>query len=191
MRKLTTVFVMAALAGALAAGCAATGGPGTSPPPPGTTSPAGSATESTGDVTDEERAGDPPAGGPAAEIADGRHPGYIRSLDVGSANLTFDLVVFLTGKAADAEYLKRNPSADPDYLPINGYLIVNDNPKLRTLALAATVTVTLLAYDGGSPDPVVSTTGELGKRLKSDPDGMYWLTVKDGEVVRIEQQFFP
>ena len=177
-------------AGPSAAGNGQTSGPagalGDAPADP-SLSPSTSAT-SVGDAgvgADDGLSGD--------ELADGRHPGYIAAIEppspgvVGHGAIDFDLAVFLTGDAAKAEQKKRHP--DNPEVP-NDYLIINDNPKLRTLALNKDVAVKLLPASG-DPTPVTRPLSELVKVVNSYAEYLYWVTVTDGLVTRIEAQWLP
>ena len=135
---------------------------------------------------------------PEAELADGRHFGYIKSVDLAPspATLTFDLAYLLTGDEANAEAAKRGYPTPVD----NDYFIVNDNPKLRTLPLAEDVELRLLDW-GQCCDTFFS--GDLRRFAasfdrKKYPAGnykgtfsAYELTVRDGLVVAVDEHFFP
>jgi len=69
-------------------------------------------------------------------------------------------------------------------------LIINDNPKLRTLALNIDVAVKLLPASG-DPTPVTRPLSELVKVVNSYAEYLYWVTVTDGLVTRIEAQWLP
>jgi hypothetical protein len=117
-------------------------------------------------------------------IADGRHPVIVKSVDAAKSEMTFDLIVFLTGDEAKAEFKKRFPSEDG---PPNDYFTVNDNPKLRTVQIASGATVKLL--DEANPtDPAVATLDQLAANAA---DRLCWITVASGSIVAIEEQFVP
>jgi hypothetical protein len=136
---------------------------------------------------------DVPASPPV--LADGRHAAYLTGLDVGKRTLTFDKIDFLTGEAAKKAYLKENPGETDG--PPNDYMIVNDNPLLRTLPIADAATITIVDLTSGALKSKETTLGALpayfasekgGKQLWHDP---FWLTVKRGQITRIEEQFLP
>jgi hypothetical protein len=145
----------------------------------------------------------PPPEGPADPeepvIDDGRHPAYLVALDVGGRSVTVDVIQFLTGDAAIAAYEEDVPE-DPDLGPPNDYWIRNVSSQLRTLPIAsgATVAVVRLGEPSGA-EPVPWTLEGLPAHLARDvelPAGRlawnpYWLTVDDGEVVAIEEQYLP
>ena len=140
----------------------------------------------------------PPATSPVGEpvLEDGRHPVYLTGLDVAGAAVEFDLIQFLTGDAAIAAWDQAHPD-DPGGPP-NDYFIVNDNPRLRELPVAATVQVTVLDWDGGFTPQVVAFA-DLPTQLASDlvpgDDRLwpnpFWLTVEDETITAIEEQYIP
>lgn len=139
-----------------------------------------------------------PSGTPAAAPAleDGRHFGYIRSVDPGAMTLRFDLARFLTGEEANAAAAENG-----DEVPVpNDYYIVNDERRLRTLPIDPGAEI--LVIDWNRCCELVP--GELAPFLDAfkirDPpwDAMYqgrrapyWITVRGGAVVRIEVQYLP
>ena len=126
-------------------------------------------------------------GGPsAAVLADGRHAGYLTGLDLTARTVSFDKIDFLTGDAAKKEWKKQNPAAGEDGPP-NDYMIVNNNPLLRTLPLAGSVDVRIADLTTGLVMKK-STLAALPKQRSTSP---YWLTVTDGQVTAIEEQYVP
>jgi hypothetical protein len=164
-----TVGATAATGGTGAAGATATG-------PTNATGPTGSPTASV-----------------APELEDGRHFGFVRSVDPAELEMVFDLAYFLQGGEANEAAAERG-----DEVPVpNDYYIINDNPRLRSLVLASDVSLDLLdwnrccdelfegdleafatAFDRGEPF-------ESGGFIYQGPASPYWLTVRDGEVVRV------
>ena len=138
----------------------------------------------------------PAAAKDPAVLADGRHAAYLTHLDVDRRALVFDKIDFLTGAAAKKEYRKQNP-AETDGPP-DDYLIVNNNPLVRTLPIApgATVLIVDLSGDNGVATkkttlaalPAYFATNKDGKYLWYDP---FWLTVKNGRITGLEEQFLP
>lgn len=179
--EVTSGDMTATASPSVSAPASATGAPSTTitPTPPPTPSP--SPTPSTSPV-----------------LEDGRHFGYIRSIDVASdpAMLVFDLAYFLTGEEANREAAERG-----DEVPVpNDYYIVNDNPRLRTVPIAPDARV--FTVEPGCCDLV---RGDLARFAAAfDEPGptdftvqyrggssQYWLTVSGGEAVKIEEQFLP
>jgi hypothetical protein len=148
--------------------------------------------------TDSTRPADD--GEPSAEpvIEDGRHPVFLVALDVAARSVTFDVIQFLTGDAAKAAYEEDVPE-DPDVGPPNDYWIRNVSPRLRTLPLASDVTVTVVRLgEPSGADAVPWTLDELPDHLASQSGAddrlgwnPYWLTVEDGVVVAIDEQYLP
>jgi hypothetical protein len=137
---------------------------------------------------------DPPAAPvEATDLEDGRHPAYITALDVDAGTVEVDVIQFLTGEEARVAY--EQETGDPGGPP-NDYYIKNENSRLRTLPVAADVRVTVV--DPGA-DSRPSTFGDLpalfatrfvpdGGRLTSNP---FWLTLEDGTVTAMEEQYLP
>jgi hypothetical protein len=134
---------------------------------------------------------------PKPPLEDGRHFGYIRSVDVETSpdTLVFDLAYFYTGDDANREAAERGYPTPVD----NDVFIVNENPRLRTLVLAADVEIHRFDWRHccerfldvsperfaslfGRPKPGVYPRGEYSS---------YWLTIAGGRVVKIDEQFRP
>jgi len=137
---------------------------------------------------------------PAAPVlADGRSAAYLTGLDAAEKTTTFDLIEFLTGDAAKAEWKKEHPE-QPDG-PDNDYMIINNNKKLRTLPVDPKAKCVVLATLG-STDTKTITFAALPAFLKQRDKGIavtppqisalpFWLTVKHGTVTAFEEQFLP
>jgi hypothetical protein len=136
---------------------------------------------------------------PGASLEDGRHFGYVRAVDADAGTIEFDLAYLLSGKEADRAY--QEATGNTGHVP-NDYFIVNDNPMLRTLVLAPDVRLRLLDwnhccetfFDGdlalfaeaiGQQTDV--TDGDLIYRGQSQ----WWITVENGVVTEIEEQYSP
>jgi hypothetical protein len=154
-----------------------------SPEPTGTESPKPSESES-------------PSEAPAPELEDGRHFGFIRSVDVAAQTMRFDLAYFLTGDEANQAAAEHG-----DEVPVpNDYYIVNDNPKLRTLAISPAVDVWVIDWQDccelvqGEVQPFMdafATKHHAWDALYQGSEAPYWVTVENGAVVKIEVQFLP
>jgi hypothetical protein len=145
-----------------------------------------------GPKTDGTSSGAPSA---SAALADGRHAAYLTNLNVEKKTLAFDKIDFLTGEAATKEYIKENPGQTEG--PDNDYLIINNNPLLRTLPIADSATILIVDMTGGGVAAKKTTLAALpayfapekgSKILWHDP---FWLTVKAGQITKIEEQFLP
>ena len=133
-----------------------------------------------------------------AALPDGRHFGFIKSVDLNSSpsTMVFDLAYFLTGDEANAAAAKRG-----DEVPVpNDYYIVNDNPKLRTLQVSPNADIELVDWKECC-DKVFKPNWQKFQdsfALDEAPAGRYkgkfthyWVTVNRGEVVQIQEQFVP
>lgn len=135
---------------------------------------------------------DPPT--PEPVIEDGKHFVFVKKGKVGDpATLTFDLAILLTGKEAE------QAAADAgDEVPVpNDVYIINDNPKLRTVALAPTAKILLLKWSQCC-DVVVSVDFETFAGYLTAPTedfhgtlSPYWLRVQGGQIVKVQEQYLP
>ncbi len=135
---------------------------------------------------------------PGALLEDGRHFGYVRSVDADAGTIEFDLAYFLSGKEANDAY---HAAGGTGPVP-NDHFVVNDNPMLRTLTLAPDVRLRLLDwnhccetfFDGdlslfaqAIAQQADVTDGDLIYRGQSQ----WWITVENGFVTEIEEQYSP
>jgi len=131
-----------------------------------------------------------PASPPPDGLADGRSASYLKTINVSKHTVTFDLIQLLFGKDAAAVWVKTHPS-EPDGPP-EGYLLINDNPKLRTMALAPDVIVRVIDLNSADPSVVhpiklADLPGHLaGERNAPLP---YWLTVANGQITSIQEEY--
>jgi hypothetical protein len=186
MTRLPLVLV-AALAVTLV-GCSkpASGPAAEQPPTPTSAAPAPTTPPAT--PTGEEQ-----IGGATVVLADGRHPVFITSVDAGKRTMRFDLVVFLTGEKAKEEWAKRHPGEEG---PMNDYMIVNDNPRLRTLPVAADARIQIIDPENYDPTTLLEVDltklrDEVKKFGGGGNAGPFWITVKAERITRVEQQFIP
>jgi hypothetical protein len=132
--------------------------------------------------------------GPA--LPDGKHFGHLYA--VGAAQrpprLVIDIEQWFTDQAAVDAAIEDGVTVDPG---INGYYIRNANPRWRTIEVAPAATVSLTTYPYADPsNPTIVSLKKFGQ-LFSSPDGRllqyspYWITVDDGRIVSIEEQFIP
>jgi hypothetical protein len=124
----------------------------------------------------------------------GRNFAYAKQADGPGRTLTLDLAYYYTGQEA-ADQAKAHGDESP---PPNGYYIVNDNPKLRTVPVSSGVVVRYIpenrccALKAGTWDGFAAAVD--GSPAAGYPNMDYtpwWVTVVDGEIVRIQQQFLP
>ncbi|QHW31327.1 hypothetical protein GZH47_10970 [Paenibacillus rhizovicinus] len=120
----------------------------------------------------------------------------------GRETLQADPIQWFEGKAADEEFLKDEPDSGLDGAP-DGYYIVNDDQKLETLEIDPHAAVYMQIYD--RTGSLVNVTTEWNQSVSLEKfkaiyrnnaivdvsEYPYHLTLKDGKVVRIVQQFVP
>jgi hypothetical protein len=124
-------------------------------------------------------------------LADGRHPVYVKTVDPDRGTITFDLIQFFTGEAATKAAAEDGAESPPP----NDYYIRNVNARLRTLPVAsdAPITVNVLAAQssGSSTKDVSVTLEELAGYFPNNGTAPFWITVAQGQVAKIAQQFLP
>jgi hypothetical protein len=136
---------------------------------------------------------------PGASLEDGRHFGYLRSVDADARTIEFDLAYFLSGKEADQAY--QEATGNTGHVP-NDYFVVNDNPMLRTLLLAPDVRLRLLDWNhccetffDGDLAPFAEAIGEQTDVTDGDliyrGQSQWWITIENGVVTEIEEQYSP
>lgn len=122
---------------------------------------------------------------------------FLIAVDPKASTVKFDVVQFLTGAQADEAYRRDHPGGDS--AAPNGYYIVNANPLLRTLPVRAGAVVVVLVPPLGGTDTKTITLAELpgyfasmsgnwGTHLWPNP---FWLTVRNGAIVALQEQFLP
>ena len=135
-----------------------------------------------------------PPGGESPVLEDGQHFVYVTSasrLEDGTSEVEFDLAYFYVGERAEQEAAEREDEAP------NGYYIVNENARLRTLPLAQDVEVAYIPVDAccdlqpGNVDAWLEAVLETNPTDYSGTDVPWWFTVEGGEITRIEQQYLP
>lgn len=131
-----------------------------------------------------------------AEVAKSREFAFVTAVQAGSnPAITVDHARFLSGTEAAAA-----ARAAGDEVPPNDYYITNSNPGLRSLPVKAGIKVKLLSRPDGSMDVDGyaatfatwaghwTTPTEGNSAIRSGP---YWLTITDGTVTAIEEQYLP
>jgi hypothetical protein len=124
---------------------------------------------------------------PAAELQDGRHFGLIKSVDLQASpgSLVFDAADLLSGEAANQYAAARGWE-----VPVaNDSLVANDDPTLRPLQIAPDAEILLMDWDRCC-EPVRADRDQLAAADVTHAWG-YWVTLQDGVVVKIEEQFHP
>lgn len=131
---------------------------------------------------------------------------YIHSLENhnGQTTLTGDEIEWYEGAAADAIFAQREPesAAEIGGAP-DGYYIVNDSDTLTTYTVAPDAKVTMQIYDHTGKLEDLDTNWnesltlekfihEFAKTDVFDLSGSpYHITIKDGQIVSIVQQYTP
>jgi hypothetical protein len=153
-------------------------------------------------ATDEPSVGptETPSGSPEPSesespiLEDGHHFAFVKKalyLPDGSTRVRFDLAYFLTGEEG------QQAAEDHDDEFVNGYYIVNDNPRLRTLPLADEVEVAYVPTDQCcelQPGNIDAWLESINETNQTDYDGTsvpWWFTVEGGEITKIDQQWLP
>jgi hypothetical protein len=129
-----------------------------------------------------------------AVLADGRHPVFFTGFDVAGSTVEFDLVQYLTGDEAHAYAEAHEDEYGDDYYD---QYVVNENPRLRTLPVAGDVEITVLQTAESTNSPHAITFRELPGYVGPDQGfatphlgaNVFWLTVRDGSVVAIDEQY--
>ena len=168
--------------------------------PPVTTVPP---TSEAASPTPTQTASPTPSAIPTAEPAgdtlpDGQY--FVQLTDIqggeeGPLQLQYDLAFFLTGEDANQAAADRGLET-----PVpNDYLIVNDNPKLRLTPLEGVYSVKYIPEGSGLSTPVkaheAQFLGWMGETVQTDfppkDTSWWWITIENGSVTKIEQQYLP
>lgn len=125
-----------------------------------------------------------------------RQPAIVTSTRAAAAirYLTVDYIQFLTGAEAERAAAARGDEVT------NDYYIINDNPRLREFPVREGLRVRVVVRD--DPDePVVPEGYDLaladwltaitGPRSDFFLANFYWITITDGTITGIEQQYLP
>jgi hypothetical protein len=170
---------------------AASVSPGATPRPTHTRSPSPTTT-----VTPSPSPSSSPE--PADALPDGRHFVYVKKVEEneGASSLTFDLAEFLTDEDANAAAAAHGDEVPPP----NGYYIVNDTSRLRTIPIDPDVAIRYYPSTGpaccthqpGTLDGFAAAANETAMTdyppMKYAP---WWITLQDGVIVSITQQYIP
>ncbi|MBP3966487.1 hypothetical protein [Paenibacillus lignilyticus] len=129
---------------------------------------------------------------------------YINGMDKqgGKLLLQTDEIQWFEGEAADEAFVMEEPDSGLDKAP-DGYYIVNDDETLKTLEVDPHAAVIMQIYD--RTGSLVNASTEWNQAISLDKfeavyhaDGLvtvsdypYHLTIKNGKVTRIVQQFIP
>jgi hypothetical protein len=136
---------------------------------------------------------------PATSSAE--HFGYIRSVSTAgpAATLAFDEAEFLTGDAAQKAAEEDGVVAPGESVP-NDYYVRNRDKTTMTLRIASDAKITAKRCSlcrHGRPGELGAFLAAFGKRRQTYADpyrgkySQYWLTIEDGEVLAIDEQYLP
>ena len=182
IRAIATALLIASLA---VAGCARSqpdqSASPTSGQPAATPAPATKAPARAGGTTDSQ----------PAVLVDGRHPVIIKTVDPDRRTITFDLIQLYWGDDATTEAAKDHQESPPP----NDYYIRNVNPRLRTMSVWADAPITCntltAGYTGSATKNVRLPLDRLAIGLPHDGGGLFWITVRHDQVVKIAEQYVP
>ena len=118
-------------------------------------------------------------------LADGRHPVLLKAIDAGRGTVTFDLVQFFRDEEATREAAKDHQESPP---PNDSYMR-NVNPRLRTLPVGAGASITANQLAGSNQDIPV-TLAKLSSLTRAG-SGVFWITVRGGQIVQVAEQWSP
>jgi len=119
----------------------------------------------------------------------------IQGGEEGPLQLQYDLAYFLTGEEANQAAADRGLET-----PVpNDYFIVNDNPKLRLTPLEGVYSVKYIPEGSGLSTPVkaheAQFLGWMGETVQTDfppkDTSWWWITIQNGSVTKIQQQYLP
>jgi hypothetical protein len=124
-------------------------------------------------------------------LADGRYPVRLKRVHVARRTITVDVVQFFTGEAANRAAAEDGQQEIP--VP-NDYYIRNVSNRLRTLQLASAADVALsrnTLHNGVGGDPLPVTLAKLAAYAPRFGSGVFWITVTDAKVQRLEELYLP
>jgi hypothetical protein len=143
----------------------------------------------------------PAAKGPATDtdatpsqpvvLVDGRYPVIIKTVDPDRRRITVDLIQFYWGDDATREAANDHQESPPP----NDYYIRNATPRLRTLPVRSDATITCntltAGYTGSATKNVRVPIERLAIVLPRGGGGVFWITVRHDQVVKIAEQYVP
>jgi hypothetical protein len=120
-------------------------------------------------------------------LIDGYHFGFIRGGN--ETSVTFDPADFLTGDFAYLVAVREGAIKKGDAVP-NDYYLSNPSTATATLPLSEHPGVTVVECDAGCRMGATATWASLRRSLKRHP-WPWWLRVRNGVVVRFDEQYHP
>lgn len=140
--------------------------------------------------------------GAASALEDGRYFGFVRSVELSPSppTLRFDTAEFLTGDEANEAAVEDGVIAEGETVP-NDYYVRNPDSTEEELPVGSGVAVTRVECDAGCAEGVAGSFEPFAASF-SDPDptledeyrgeqSQYWVTIEDGTVVAIDEQYVP
>lgn len=142
-----------------------------------------------GGTTTTSGGGETPSGD---DVPDGVSFGYVKQVDVDNVTITIDIAQLLTGDAANKAAIEDGviTGIGDDATVPNDYYVRNENTKLRTAPVADPVEITVLS-EMGSPAAEPGTLAMLAEHVIARPEVPVHITAMNGEISKIEEQFFP
>jgi hypothetical protein len=124
-----------------------------------------------------------------AQLADGKHPVIVKQVNVGGRTVTFDLIQWFEGEAANKAAAEDGQESPPP----NDYYTRNVNPRLRTLPVAsgARITVTQQTAGQGGGNAAGPVPADLATVAAKGIDHIFWATVQGGQIQALEEQYVP
>ena len=130
-------------------------------------------------------------GGSAPVLADGRYAVRITGVDPAARRITVDVVEIFFG--ADADRAAREDHA-AEVPPPNDVWIRNTNPQLRSLPVAQDAPITVNVHgaaESGSATRNIPWTLDQLSAASHSAHGVFWVTVHNGQAIRITEQYLP
>lgn len=128
----------------------------------------------------------------AGDYVNGRHMAKITAFN--QSEISFDVVQFLSGDDAMQAYKADNPGDDE---LDSDYYIRNQSRQVRTLPMSDSAEFrvnTTGGYEPTNPNDghqVNASTFASYMKAGDAQRGYFWLTIKDGEVTKVEEQYLP
>ncbi|HEX6580786.1 MAG TPA: hypothetical protein VF195_07935 [Actinomycetota bacterium] len=124
-------------------------------------------------------------------LPDGKHFGALIALGAAQQppRLVIDIQQWFTDEEAIAAAIEDGVIEPGEIIP-NGYYIRNDNPRWRTIEIDPAAKVSLTTYPYGQIDDPQIVSLERFADLAIDWSE-YWITMAEGKVVAIGQQYIP
>lgn len=126
----------------------------------------------------------------------GLHIGYIKAIDKAARKIEFDATEFLTGDQAAKAYQEDTGEADT---PPNDYWLRNEDKTARDFVLADNAEFRVNSLGGfppSSPDKGTVVDFDTFAEYFSANAGqatqtLFWISLEDGPITHVEEQFTP